>query len=87
VRWRPCLRDRERNWYEDSDWDMLVWNPEKQEPEWINFASTRGWSYPSYGSRPGATPEVQTAYDEHRRNKQDEAARKAHQDRLDAYAP
>ena len=57
-----CLEDRERNGYDDSDFYMVVWNPEKGEPESIEFASTRGWSYPCYGSSPDATPEVRAAY-------------------------
>jgi hypothetical protein len=57
-----CLRDYERNGYDDSDFHMVVWNPEKGEPEDICFASTRGWSYPSYNSYVDATPEVREAY-------------------------
>ena len=53
-----CLEDRERNGYEDSDWYMTVWNEAEQKTEEICFASTRGWSYPCYGSSPDATPEV-----------------------------
>lgn len=58
-----CIRDYERNGYNDSDWYMVVWNPEKGEPETIEFASTRGWSYPCYASSPDATPEIRAAYD------------------------
>lgn len=57
-----CLEDREINGYDDSDWYMIVWNPEKGEPERIFFASTRGWSYPCYASSPCATPEVRAEY-------------------------
>jgi hypothetical protein len=57
-----CIRDYERNGYDDSDWYMVVWNPEKNEPETIEFASTRGWSYPCYGSKADATPEVLAKY-------------------------
>lgn len=53
-----CVRDFERNGYHDSDFYMVVWNPEKHELETIEFASTRGWSYPCYGSWVDATPEV-----------------------------
>lgn len=56
-----CLNDYERNGYEDSDFFMQVWNPEKGCVETILFATTRGWSYPSYGSFPDATPEVREA--------------------------
>jgi len=57
-----CIRDYERNGYNDSDWYMVVWNEEKGGPETIEFASTRGWSYPCYGSKPDATPEVLAKY-------------------------
>jgi hypothetical protein len=62
-----CLEDRERNGYDDSDWYMTVWNEEKQATEEICFATTRGWSYPCYGSSPDATPEVCAAANEYRR--------------------
>lgn len=58
-----CLYDYERNGYDDSDFYMVVWNPEKGAPEEICFASTRGWSYPAYDSKPDATPEVLVAYE------------------------
>jgi hypothetical protein len=57
-----CLSDRERNMHDDSDWFMLVWNEEKGKPEEICFASTRGWTYPCYGSKPDATMEIKTKY-------------------------
>jgi hypothetical protein len=61
---------------------MLVWNPDKQEPEWIKgFASTRGWCRPCFGSHADATPEVRAAYQAWC-ERRDEAARKEHQDRL-----
>ena len=58
-----CLHSRERNMHDDSDFFMTVWNVEKGAPEEICFASTRGWSYPCYGSDVDATPEVQAAYE------------------------
>lgn len=57
-----CLRDFERNGYDDSDFCMIVWNAEKHEPETVTFASTRGWSYPCYGSWADATDEVKADY-------------------------
>lgn len=57
-----CLYDYERNYYDDSDFMMVVWNLEKNEPEHKMFATTRGWSYPSYSSRPDATPEIQEKF-------------------------
>jgi hypothetical protein len=57
-----CLFERELNGSSDSDFFMIVWNPEKKEAEEIQFATTRGWCYPCLGSRPDATPEVLEAY-------------------------
>lgn len=57
-----CIRDHEMNGYDDSDWYMTVWNNEKNAPEEIMFATTRGWSYPCYGSSPDATPEIMEKY-------------------------
>lgn len=56
-----CLEDREENGRDDSDFYMLVWNPEKEIIERHMFATTRGWSYPCYGSSADATPEVRSA--------------------------
>jgi hypothetical protein len=53
-----CVADREMNGYDDSDWYMTVYEPATDSFREIMFATTRGWSYPSYGSRPDATPEV-----------------------------
>src|SRR3569623_1571700 len=45
-----CLRERERNMRDDSDFYMLVWDAEKGAPHEIMFATTRGWSYPCLAS-------------------------------------
>lgn len=58
-----CLVDYERNGYDDSDFHMIVWNEEENKPEDICYATTRGWTYPSYGSYVDATPEIQAKYD------------------------
>lgn len=47
----------EHNGYDDSDFFAIVWNEEKQAPEEIQYASTRGWTYPN-GAAVDATPEV-----------------------------
>lgn len=57
-----CLRSGEYNGYDDSDFYMEVWNPNERKVERIIFASTRGWTYPCYGSSADATPEVLEAY-------------------------
>jgi hypothetical protein len=61
-----CLFDYERNGYNDSDFHMVVWDEATQSPKDICFASTRGWSYPSYGSSADATEEVKDKYDAYR---------------------
>jgi hypothetical protein len=58
-----CIKDYERNGYHDSDFYMVVWDDEKEAPKSICFATTRGWSYPCYGSSPDATPEVMAKYE------------------------
>jgi hypothetical protein len=63
-----CIHEREINSYNDSDFLMLVWNEDKQAPESIEFASTRGWSYPCYASRPDATPDVLAKYEAYQAN-------------------
>ncbi|MGE4526573.1 MAG: hypothetical protein AB7D24_11890 [Sphaerochaeta sp.] len=37
----------EHNWYDDSDFFAIVWNPEKQVEEEITYATTR---FPTYGN-------------------------------------
>lgn len=57
-----CISDREHNGYDDSDFYMMIWDNEKECPEEIMFATTRGWTYPCYGSSPDATPEILEKY-------------------------
>jgi hypothetical protein len=58
-----CLQEFERNGYHDSDFYMVVWNPATKTPETIEFATTRGWTYPCFGSSVDATPEVIAEYE------------------------
>lgn len=55
------LRLGEHNWHDDSDFYAVVWNAEKGEPEKIEYATTRGWSYPN-SAREDASPEVVAAW-------------------------
>lgn len=57
-----CLYERERNMYDDSDFFMIVWDPEAHCTKEIMFASTRFWSYPCMASHPDATPEVKVEF-------------------------
>lgn len=55
------LELREYNGYDDSDFYAIVWDPEKGAPDRVDYASTRGWTYPN-GAHVDATPEVLAAY-------------------------
>lgn len=77
-----CLEDGEYNGYDDSDFYMVVWNPSKREPERIVFASTRGWTYPCYGSKPDATPETLAAYAQYLDARDRLAAMQAYADKV-----
>ena len=53
-----CVLDTyERNGYDDSDFYAIVWDEAEQTIKHIEYASTRGWSYPN-GAQVDATPEV-----------------------------
>lgn len=52
---------RERNGYDDSDFYALVWDESKGEAYEIEYATTRGWTYPN-GATVDATPEVIEKY-------------------------
>lgn len=49
------LQKYERNGYDDSDFYAIVWNG--SEIEHVEYATTRGWTYPN-GAKVDATPEV-----------------------------
>lgn len=51
----------EYNGRDDSDFYAVCWNAEKGMPERVEYASTRGWTYPN-GATVDATPEVVAAY-------------------------
>jgi hypothetical protein len=55
------LKTGERNGYDDSDFYAVVWNPVKQCPEVIEYATTRAWTYAN-SAEVDATPEVLEAY-------------------------
>lgn len=72
-----CIHEREYNGYHDSDFFMVVWNPETKQPQSIEFATTRGWSYPCYASRPDATPEVLAAFEAYQQAQRDKGRKVA----------
>jgi hypothetical protein len=76
-----CIHEREQNGYNDSDFFMVVWNEEQNKPECIEFASTRGWSYPCYASRPDARPEIMVKWEAFNQARE-EKARQAHLDAM-----
>lgn len=51
----------EHNHYDDSDFYAIVWDPVKGMPQEVEYATTRGWSYPNH-AKADATPEVRAAY-------------------------
>lgn len=57
-----CIGEREDNRYDDSDFYMIVLNPDTDKFEEIMFASTRGWTYPCMGSHRDASPELMERY-------------------------
>lgn len=72
-----CLKDREMNGYDDSDFYMTVWDDAINAPREIMFATTRGWSYPCYSSAVDATAEVKAKYEAFLANARKVAADKA----------
>lgn len=52
----------EYNGYDDSDFYAVVWDAEKGEAKRVEYATTRGWTYPN-NAWPDATPEVLAAYE------------------------
>jgi hypothetical protein len=60
-----CVREREMNGYDDSDFYMTVYEPATDSFREIMFATTRGWSYPALGSFVDATPEVLAKWQAH----------------------
>jgi hypothetical protein len=74
----------ERNGYSDSDFIAIVWNPEKGCIEQIEYATTRGWSYPNRATI-DATPEVRAAALAWQQKRRDEE--RAEHLRLAAQAP
>lgn len=53
---------RERNGYHDSDFYARVWDPKTKSIFTIEYATTRGWTYPNYATSADATPEVMAEY-------------------------
>lgn len=66
----------EYNGREDSDFYALVWDDEHGKPHRIEYASTRGWSYPNT-AEVDATPDVVAKYDAYKQRvrEEDRAAR------------
>lgn len=63
-----CVLDTyERNGYDDSDFHAIVWDESEQMVKDIQYATTRGWSYPN-GASVDATPEVKAKADAYQAN-------------------
>ena len=65
-----CIKEREANYHQDSDFYMMIWDVETQKPREICFASTRGWSYPALGSFVDATKETMKSYNDYLEQKE-----------------
>ena len=52
----------EHNGYHDSDFYAIVWDDENEKAKKVEYASTRGWSYPNYATFADATEEVLEKY-------------------------
>jgi hypothetical protein len=63
---------RERNGYDDSDFYATVWDDTTDSPKEIEYASTRGWTYPN-GATIDAPEEIQAKYAAWKRQKAIEA--------------
>lgn len=70
----------EYNGRDDSDFYAVVWDTAEGKPKRVEYASTRGWTYPN-NAWVDATPEVMAAYQKYCRDQQ-ERARKANQLKL-----
>lgn len=58
-----CIREYENNYYEDSNFMMVVWDPIKKSAHSECFATTRFWCGPSFGSSVDASPEIMAEYE------------------------
>lgn len=67
----------ERNFYDDSDFFAMVWDPETKTAKKVQYATTRAWTY-NNSAHPDALPEYVEAYQAWRKALQDAyEARKA----------
>lgn len=80
------LETREYNGYDDSDFYAIVWNPETKSTERVDYATTRGWTYPNSASV-DATPEVRADYEAMLARKREEARKLAEEREARTPAP
>lgn len=74
----------EMSYHDDSDFYALVWNDETNAPERIEYASTRGWTYPN-NAVVDATSEVVAKYKAWEAERQQRE--RARRDALEAATP
>lgn len=53
-----CVQDIERNGYDDSDFYMKYWDPVAKIVCKVQYATTRGWTYPCMASAVDAPEEI-----------------------------
>lgn len=71
-----CISEREMNGSSDSDFYMTVWDEKEQCLKEILFGTTRGWSYPSWGSYVDASEEIREKAKEYSKKQLAEIERK-----------
>lgn len=59
------VAEREANYYDDSDFYCTVYDAASDSFKEIMFASTRGWSYPCYGTSVDADADLSLKYLKH----------------------
>lgn len=59
------VRDIEHNGYDDSDFDVIVWEEKDKSFRRLEYATTRCWCYPCFATSVDATPEISELYKKH----------------------
>lgn len=61
------VKEREANFYHDSDFYATYWDAETGTFKETLFATTRGWCYPCLGTSVDATPEIMAKWEQHQK--------------------
>ena len=63
-----CVKDREANFYDDSDFYMTVYHQDTGGFAEVQYATTRGWTYPAMASCVDASPEIMEKFKQYQEN-------------------